>query len=70
MRALLAAAALALPRGAAACAVCFGDSPQARGLFNGLFWGIVLLLAVTFTLVGGIAWGLRSVEKARGESDA
>lgn len=65
MRALLSAALLAAPRAASACAVCFGQADGKDGLFNGFWWAILLLLAVTMSLVGGIAYALWSVERGR-----
>ncbi len=64
MRTAALAALLALsPRSAAACAVCFGGA--SGGLVDGIWWGIVLLLTVTMSMVGGIAWLLYKVEKSR-----
>ncbi|MCR4296773.1 MAG: hypothetical protein NUW21_14665 [Elusimicrobia bacterium] len=61
-----AAASLAfLPGSAAACAVCFGGAPGNKGLFDGIWWGIVVLLTVTMFMVGGIGWLLYKVEKDR-----
>ncbi len=54
-----------LPGSAAACAVCFGRTPGSQGLFDGIWWGIVLLLSVTMSMVGGIGWLLYKVEKDR-----
>lgn len=66
MRTLALAALLLLSRGtAAACAVCFGGASGAKGLFDGVWWGIVLLLTVTMSMVGGIAWLLWKVERHR-----
>lgn len=68
MKALPLAGLLPLLAGrAGACAVCFGKSDGNRGLADGFWWGIVLLLLVTMSLVGGIGWVLWSVEKGRGE---
>ena len=53
-----------LSSAAAACATCFGQA-DGSGLYDGFWWGIVVLLAVTFALVGGFAWMLWRVEKAR-----
>lgn len=55
----------ALPGSAAACAVCFGNDPGNKGLFDGIWWGIVVLLTVTMFMVGGIGWLLYKVEKDR-----
>lgn len=66
MRPLALAALLAFARGtAAACAVCFGGASGAKGLFDGVWWGIVLLLSVTMSMVGGIAFLLYKVESHR-----
>lgn len=66
MRRLTAAALLAVAPGfAAACPVCFGAAAGAKSLFDGIWWGIVLLLSVTMCMVGGIAWALYKVEKNR-----
>lgn len=71
MRRLSLAALLApLPGSAAACAVCFGSTPGAKGLLDGIWWGIVILLTVTFSMVGGIGWLLYKVEKDRKSSEA
>lgn len=71
MRAALAAAAvLALPRAAGACAVCFGGLDGKAGLASGFWWAIVLLLSVTMSLVGAIGWTLWSVERRRAERGA
>lgn len=59
-----------LPGSAAACAVCFGGASGAKGLFDGVWWGIVLLLSVTMSMVGGIGWLLWKVEKSRNASEA
>lgn len=66
MTALRLAAPLALlPGSAAACAVCFGKAPGNQGLFDGIWWGIVLLLSATMSMVAGVAWFLYKVEKNR-----
>lgn len=67
MRALaLALAVIPLnPGSAAACAVCFGKAPGNQGLFDGIWWGIVLLLSVTMAMVSGIGYLLWKVEKSR-----
>lgn len=71
MRAAALAAVLPfLPGSAAACAVCFGGASGNKGLFDGIWWGIVLLIAVTFSMVGGIGWLLWKVEKSREASEA
>lgn len=70
MRLLLAAALVFLPRAARACAVCFGAADGQKGFFDGLWWGIVVLLAVTMSLVGGIGWTVWSVERRRLAEDA
>lgn len=59
-----------LPGSAAACAVCFGKADGSQGLFNGIWWGIVLLLTTTMCMVGGIGYMLWKVEKNRPAEDA
>ena len=61
----LAAMLTVLPGFAAACSVCFGNAPGNKGLIDGFWWGIVLLLMVTMSMVGGIGWLLYQVEKDR-----
>ncbi len=65
------AALLALrPSSAAACAVCFGKAtPATQGLFDGIWWGIIVLLSITMSMVGGIGWLLYKVEKHRREAE-
>lgn len=58
-----------MPGSAAACAVCFGKAPGSQGLFDGIWWGIVLLLSVTMTMVSGIGYLLWKVEKSRPVED-
>ena len=70
MRALLAAALLLLPRGAAACAVCVGGADGQSGLSNGIWWGIMVLLVATMSMVGSIFWLLWRVEKRRAAAEA
>jgi hypothetical protein len=56
----------AVPGAAAACAVCFGKAgPGTQGLLDGIWWGIILLLSATMSMVGGIGWLLYKVEKSR-----
>lgn len=69
MKIRLAAAFAFAPGSAAACATCFGQA-QSGGVFDGIWWGIVLLLTVTMSLVGGIGWTLYKVEKGRLEREA
>ena len=54
-----------LPGSAAACAVCFGGAAGNKGLIDGFWWGIILLLTITMSLVGAIGWLLYRVEKDR-----
>ena len=49
---------------AAACATCFGQN-DGSGHYDGFWWGIVILLGITFALVAGFAWTFWRVEKAR-----
>jgi hypothetical protein len=65
MKRLLALTPLLAPRAASACAVCFGAADGKSGLANGFWWGIVILLTVTMSLVGAIGWTLYSVERRR-----
>jgi hypothetical protein len=57
------------PRGASACAVCFGGADGRSGLANGFWWGIVILLLITMSLVGAIGWTIWTVEKRRAVSE-
>ncbi|MEK7389208.1 MAG: hypothetical protein AAB036_05890 [Elusimicrobiota bacterium] len=59
------AGVLLLPAPAAACSVCFGPSKGAQGLFDGLWWGIIVLLSTTMILLGSLAWLLWKVETRR-----
>lgn len=61
---------LLAPRAASACAVCFGGGDGKSGLSQGFWWGIVVLLAVTMSLVGAIGYALWTVERRRAEADA
>lgn len=71
MRPLGAAASLILlPGSAAACAVCFGSAPGAKGLLDGIWWGIIILLSVTMSMMAGIGWLLYKVEKDRPADEA
>jgi hypothetical protein len=70
MRRLLLPAALLAPRSALACAICFGGLDNKTGLAAGFWWGIVILLAITMTLVAAIGWAVWSVERRRREADA
>lgn len=71
MRSLSLAALLPLlPGSAAACAVCFGNAPGSKGLIDGIWWGIIILLSVTMSMVSGIAWLLYKVEKDRLANEA
>lgn len=63
--AALAALLPLLPGSAAACAVCFGGAAAGKGLIDGFWWGIILLLTITMSLVGAIGWLLYKVEKDR-----
>lgn len=70
MRALGLAAIPLLPGSAGACAVCFGKADGSQGLFDGIWWGIVLLLTVTMFMVSGIGYLLWKVEKSRAQEGA
>lgn len=50
---------LALPALASACPSCknaLADDPAAHGFARGIYLSIILMLGVTFTLVGLIIW--------------
>ena len=70
MKTALAAALAFAPRAASACAVCFGLADGKSGLYRGIWWGIVLLLTVVMSLVGGIGWAMWSIERGRAARDA
>ena len=70
MKTFLSAALLLAPRAASACAVCFGGGDGKSGLSHGIWWGIVILLVVTMSLVAAIGWALWTVESRRAELDA
>lgn len=57
------------PQLASACAVCFGQSGQ-TGLASGLFWGISILLAFTFLILGGLALAVLRIEKNRAAAES
>lgn len=59
-----------MPGSAAACAVCFGSAPGAKGLLDGIWWGIIILLSVTMSMMAGIGWLLYKVEKDRPADEA
>lgn len=66
MKALSLAAFLPLlPVSSTACAICFGNAPGGKGLIDGIWWGIIILLSVTISMIGGIGWLLYKVEKDR-----
>lgn len=58
---------LLLAAPAAACPSCSGAFQG--GVADGIWWGIVILLTVTFSLVGGFAYTLWRVEKRRLEAE-
>jgi hypothetical protein len=70
MRRLLLPAALLAPAAAAACPVCFGALDNKSGIAAGFWWGIVILLAVTMSLVAGIGYAVWSIERRRNEAGA
>ena len=70
MRLALGLFALVLPRLAAACPVCFGAADNRGGLAQGFWWGIVILLAITMSLLAAIGWTLWTVERRRTQADA
>ncbi len=58
----------AWPQAASACAVCFGKSDNI-GLIKGITWGIVVLLAFTFSAITGIYLFVRRIENGRAASE-
>jgi hypothetical protein len=56
-------------RAAQACAVCFGKSDNA-GLIKGITLGIFVLLAFTFSMMGGIFMAVRRIEQDRAAAEA
>lgn len=66
----LAAALLLAPRAAGACALCFGQADGKNGLLNGFWWAVVVLIAVTMAMLGGIGYAIWSVERDRAARDA
>lgn len=70
MRSAATLAALLLPAAAAACPVCFGALDNKQGLAAGIWWGIMILLTVTMTLVAAIGWTVWSIERRRGKAGA
>jgi hypothetical protein len=67
---LLAPVLLGVPRAASACAVCFGGGDGQSGFSHGIWWGVVILITVTMSLVGGIGWAMWTVERRRAENEA
>lgn len=65
-RALL---ALALPRTAAACAVCFGKAAGQEGLFRGLTLGLFVLIGSTMAMLAGIAAAMIRIERRRAAAE-
>lgn len=61
---------LTASRAASACSVCFGGGDGKDGLSHGIWWGILILLTVTMTMIGCIGWAVWSVEKRRGADGA
>ena len=65
-RALL---ALAFPKLAAACAVCFGKAAGQEGFFRGLTLSIFALIGVTMAMLAGIAAAMIRVERRRAAAE-
>jgi hypothetical protein len=59
---------LGLAQSLEACPVCFGAADQ-KNLASGLLWGLSLLLALTFLLIGGITLAVLRIERGRAQSD-
>jgi hypothetical protein len=70
MKRALAAVLTLAPRAASACAVCFGQADGKVGFYRGIFWGIVILLAVTMGLLGGIVGAVWAIERDRAKRGA
>jgi hypothetical protein len=68
-RLLLIAAHVTTP-GVRACSVCFGGGDSVAALSRGIWWGIIVLLTVTLSLVGAIGWTIWRVECRRVEKNA
>ena len=66
----LAALLAAIPGFAGACATCFGAGSDQKGLLDGIWWGIVLLITVVMSCVGGIAYALWKIEKKKVAKEA
>jgi Na+-driven multidrug efflux pump len=63
---ILASFFVALPILALACPTCkdaLGDNPESRGFANGIYYTIVLLLGMLFSIVGFIIYKI--VQEAR-----
>ena len=58
----------ALARGARACTVCFGqgENPDLPRAFT---WGVVLLIGVTFLVLGGFVATVIRVESGRADAE-
>lgn len=65
MRAVATLVALLLATAASACPVCFGELDNKQGLASGIWWGIMILLTVTMTLVAAISYAVWSIERNR-----
>lgn len=65
-RILAASAALALrPESTLACAVCFGQDVENKGLVSGLSWGLLVLLGSTFAILGVLTAAVVRIERGR-----
>ena len=65
-RALGVLALLALPALALACPSCkdaFGDNPESKGFANGIYYTVILMLGMIFSIVGIIIYKI--VQEAR-----
>jgi hypothetical protein len=59
-------ALLALPALALACPSCkdaFGDTPESKGFANGIYYTVILMLGMVFSIVGIIIYKI--VQEAR-----
>ena len=51
-----------------ACAVCFGGTDNA-GLASGLTWGLFVLLAFTFAILGALGLTVYRIERQRARAE-
>jgi hypothetical protein len=54
---------------ASACPFCFGDVGPA-GLSSGIFWGLIVLIIATFTILSVFIWSVVRMEKRKAHAEA